>query len=94
MLLALQHLKEIGQPLDAITAQRLAARGFFSASEVLALSRRIDNSHLYRRTTLPLRCYVCGSENFDYANYRCMCGADIFLAPDSMTFLLRRSPLP
>jgi hypothetical protein len=94
VLLALQHLKEIGQPLDVVTAQRLAAREFFSASEVLALSRRIDNSHLYRRSTLPLRCYACGSKNFDYANYRCLCGADIFLSPDSMTFLLRRSPLP
>lgn len=92
VLLALQHLRETDRKLDAAMAARLSSPGFFTPDEVLALDRRIGALYLYRRTSLPLRCYSCGSEDFDYAAYRCKCGVDVFLGVDSMSFLVSRSP--
>jgi hypothetical protein len=90
VLLALQHLKDIGEPLTGALASSLATPGFFSAEEVGFLSQEIGSIVLYKRTSLPLRCYRCGSNIFDYRHLKCRCGADLYASADSMSFLLRR----
>lgn len=47
--------------------------------------------HMYRRSSLPLRCYGCGRDLFDYARWRCQCGVELFSSTDSMSFLVYRA---
>lgn len=91
VLLALQHLKETGQKLSPEVAQRLSRARFFSVEDIQYLAREIGDLELYKRTRLPLRCYACGSSQFDYAQYRCPCGAQIWEEADSMSFALTRA---
>ena len=88
VLLALQHLKESGRTPTREQAQRLAQAKFFSAEDIARLARDIGQLELYRRARLPLRCYACQSVDFDYARYRCKCGAEIFADTDSMAFAI------
>ncbi|MBS0559017.1 MAG: hypothetical protein JSR21_03080 [Proteobacteria bacterium] len=91
VLLAIRHLKDRGRAMTPAIAARLAAPGFFAADEIVALSARIAALDLYRRSILPLWCYACGGDDFDYAALRCACGADLYNVADSMSFLLTRA---
>src|SRR4029077_4923934 len=90
VLLAMQHLKDRSEPLTKEVASTLTTPGFFSTDALINLFKVIKNIELYKRSALPLRCYRCGSSAFDYKRLRCRCGADIYSATDSMSFLLRR----
>lgn len=90
-LLALDHLRRIGQPLTADRAAAIAADSLFRPEEISALDRHIAAIHLYRRTRLPDACYACGATEFDYARFRCTCGVEIFACADSMSFVIERS---
>jgi hypothetical protein len=94
VLLALQHFADCGQSMTGALAASLATPGFFSAEEVRFLAEEIASIALYKRTSLPLRCYRCGSSAFDYPRLKCGCGADLYAAADSMSFLLRRRATP
>jgi predicted O-methyltransferase YrrM len=85
VLLAIQHLKDTGLPCDAA---RLAAPGFFSEADVATLFTSIDRVEIFKRTQLPLHCYACGSNDFDYVSWLCRCGADLYHPVDSMTALV------
>ena len=90
VLLAMQHLKDCSRPLTPELASTLATPGFFSVEDLLYLSTDIGTIELFRRTSLPLRCYACGSRAFDYKRLRCQCGANLYAAADSMSFLIRK----
>ncbi len=90
VLLAFQHYSDIGrQPADLLF-DTLSSPSFFPTDKLRMLWPDIKTYDLYRRTSLPLRCYQCGSEDFDYIGLRCGCGADIYLATDSMSVILTR----
>jgi trans-aconitate methyltransferase len=91
VLLAMQHLKERGKTLTPALASELASASFFAQHELSALFAQIDAVQLYRRSLLPLRCYACGSDDFDYRHLRCRCGVDLYSSTDSMSFLITRS---
>ena len=91
VLLAIQHLKETGRAATRPFAERLAHPKFFSADEILRLVGQIDHLELFKRGCLPLRCHACKSSDFDYARYRCKCGAEIFADNDSMAFAIVRA---
>ncbi len=90
LLLAIEHELATGQALRPAEAGRLAAPGLFTAAEVALLGARIAAVDIFRRATLPLRCWSCGSDRFDHVALRCGCGVSLSLAePDSMTAVLR-----
>jgi hypothetical protein len=90
LLLAVEHALAAGRPIPPAEAARLAAPGLFSAGEVAALAGGIAAVEIFRRGSLPLRCWSCGSDRFDYVALRCGCGVSLSLAePDSMTAALR-----
>jgi hypothetical protein len=88
VLLAIEHLKDIGLFLDAATTTALAAPGFLNESDVATLFITIDRVEIYKRTQLPLQCYACGGNNFDYVSWLCRCGAELYHPADSMTALV------
>lgn len=88
VLLAIQHLKDTGGACSPGTAAALAAPGFLSQTDVetlFAMTARVD---IYKRTQLPLRCYACGGNDFDYVSWLCQCGAELYHAADSMAALV------
>jgi hypothetical protein len=91
VLLALQHLKDVGQPLTPELASTLATPGYFSVEDLMYLSGAVITIELFKRTSLPLQCYACGSRAFDYRRFRCECGTDLYAAADSMSFLIRKA---
>jgi hypothetical protein len=91
VLLAIEHLKERNRPLSPEMADELASPSFFTADELLTLFDQVATLHMYRRSSLPLHCYACGSDRFDYRRLRCRCGVEIFSSTDSMSFLIRRA---
>jgi hypothetical protein len=88
VLLALQHRRDAGLGLDGAAADALAHRDFFSPGEVAALFGSVREIELFRRTKLPLRCYACGGNEFDYVGWRCRCGVELFAPADSMSCLI------
>jgi hypothetical protein len=86
VLLAIQHRKDTG--INSDSAAMLAAPGFLNESDVTTLAATIDRVEIYKRTQLPLRCYACGSNKFDYVSWTCQCGAELYHPADSMTALV------
>jgi hypothetical protein len=88
LLLAFEHLKSLGQELSDADVAKLSTASLFEAAEVRMLFRQIDTISFYHRSTLPLRCYDCGSSDFDYARYRCSCGIPLMGSSDSISAVL------
>jgi hypothetical protein len=88
VLLAMQHLKDCSLPLSGEMAATLATPGFFSPEDLVYLFEKIRGIDFFKRTSLPLRCYRCGSSAFDYKQLRCVCGVHLYAASDSMSVLL------
>ncbi len=91
VLLAFEHLKATAQPLTAGIASNLSAPGYFSPDQVTSLFADISQVEIYRRSALPLRCYQCGSETFNYRQMLCRCGVDLYRKPDSMTCIIEKA---
>jgi len=90
VLLAIQHAKELGRSMPEEVVSQLVSHEFFTSQEIKSLSQNIETIDLYRRSRLPLRCWKCGSEEFQYRDFRCSCGEDVFGCSDSMSFLLKK----
>ena len=92
LLLWLEHLRATGKSLHPDDAERLSAPGLLTPTDVRQLSETLADVDIYRRTTLPLRCYACGTDNFDVVSLTCRCGTNIdIIGAESMTAALRRS---
>lgn len=91
VLLGFDHLKRLDrESLDAEDLAWLAAGSHFNSSDILTLYRDIEEIHSYRRATLPSVCYRCKSTKFRYHSFKCECGTDLFLGPDSMSMILHK----
>jgi predicted O-methyltransferase YrrM len=89
LLLAVEHLKSIGAPLDDTALEELSSASLFTRDEIRFLFARIASVLLFKRATLPHRCYRCGRDDFRYATLRCHCGVELYALADSMTAVLR-----
>ncbi len=89
LLLALEHLQANGAALDDATIARLTQDSLFSREDVELVFGRVRSVDVYRRATLPHRCYSCGKSEFEYGALRCRCGADLYGIADSMSAVLR-----
>jgi len=88
VLMAIQHLKDIGRACGPDQASALAAQGFLSRNDVAALFTMTDRVDIYKRTQLPLRCYSCGGVDYDYVSWLCRCGAELYQPANSMAALV------
>lgn len=86
VLLALDHYQRIGVPVEGDVSGRIAHESLFSVGDVERMAREIDSYHLYRRTCLPDYCSRCGSRDFNYHFFECVCGQAVFSHTDSMAF--------
>jgi hypothetical protein len=86
-LLALEHAMTTRLPLnfDAIGSN------YFSQEDMVWLSLDIDTIHIYKRSLLPLTCYACRKDDFDYKKLQCKhCGIDLYDNADSMAAIIRK----
>lgn len=90
LLLAFQHLKHSGNASPE-TLKGLSKNSLFSEQDVAQLFTAIDKIHVYKRATLPKRCWKCGGDAFDYASLHCRCGEPLYAAEDSMTIVLEKT---
>ena len=90
VLLALEHLKDTKRELTNDVVKRLSSPRFFSSDEVKVLAHELQTFDFYQRTSLPLKCYACGSSQFRYNEYRCQCGTEIHFGAESMSFVVQR----
>ena len=57
-------------------------------ADIQCLWNAIAETHLNKRTQLPLACYDCGGGDFDYLSWKCRCGVDLCETAGSMTYLI------
>ncbi|MFN8109611.1 MAG: hypothetical protein U0Y82_07160 [Thermoleophilia bacterium] len=88
VLLALDHMRRIGLPVDHAAAAAIAEGSLLSPGEVADLARTVAAVHLYRRTHLPDSCWACGGHDYDFSALRCRCGVEVFADGDSMSFVI------
>ena len=88
LLLCIEHLRRVGETFGPSHLQQFSAWDFMGAQDLLNIAQRIQRVHLYKRSTLPTRCYACASTDFDYKSYRCTCGAELMKVADSMTAVI------
>lgn len=97
LVLFLEHYKSIGRELNPDEVKDFTKKSFFSTEkkslfsieEIVDLFNRIAEIKIYKRTTLPHKCYACGSIDFQYHLLKCKCGVDIYSNSDSMTAIIR-----
>ncbi len=90
VLLALEHARRQGEArLSQAAVDRLAG-GHLSSEQIRQLDEAVDAVSIYRRATLPSKCYRCGRSDFDYNAYRCACGTHLFDEADSMSAVIRK----
>ena len=88
LLMAVQNIKDLGKPLSSKVAERLCHEEFFTTSDVVYLYDNIDRVQIYKRSQLPLYCYNCGNDDFDYVTWKCSCGIDLYEPTNSMSALI------
>ncbi len=88
VLLAFERLLALNEPLSDRIVNSLTSRSLFTPPEILELFRRLDSVKIFHRASLPLKCWKCGSDNFDYAELRCQCGAQLVAGIDSISAAL------
>lgn len=87
VLLAINHFHRISTEIDDVRAEQISNNSIISKSQVLNLSKKIKRISLYRRSHLPDKC-ICGSTDYSFSSYKCICGNPIFSDTDSMTFVI------
>jgi len=88
LLLLIEHLQAAGLTLDQETLNQFKSKSLFTPEEAQSIFEKISKIKLFRRATLPHKCYSCGSSAYQYHNLKCKCGVDIYSNSDSITALL------
>ncbi len=88
LLLCFEHLMANNKPLDDELVKTLSAKSLFAATEIKNLFDKIAGIQIFKRASLPHKCYACGSTDFDYHKLKCTCGVDIYGEADSMTAII------
>jgi hypothetical protein len=74
-----------GGDWDSALSEKLASERFFSSKEIEMIHQRVGSIEIYKRTSLPDRCFQCGSADFNYVSMTCQCGVNLYHETDSMT---------
>jgi hypothetical protein len=96
LLVAIKHLRElieIGR-IDVAEAKARLSRKFAGNAIVPEADRallfdRIQSVFFYKRCELPILCWYCHSDQFDYQALKCVCGKPLIGTRDSLTSILQ-----
>ncbi len=88
LLLFMEHYMSNNEQIQDSKIRELTNNSLFSYEEIKKLIDSVKSIKIYRRSTLPKKCYNCGSSDYNYHLLKCKCGADIFAEADSMTAVL------
>lgn len=89
LLLAIDHLKNVGEELSNDILYNLAKNSLFSKDDVNMLYAKISSIKIYKRSKLPYKCFSCGESKFNYSTLKCKCGISLYSETDSMSALIR-----
>ena len=90
VLLLLEHALAANSTIEPRDLEALSHPDLFSPTDLRQLATAIASLDIYHRATLPLRCYACGSEDFDPIALVCRCGVNLdIIGADSMSAVLR-----
>lgn len=84
-LLMIEHFKENNIDIESIKDKFDFESSLFNFDELNKLYDRVKEIKFYKRIVLPNYCYSCKTNDFDYVNLKCSCGADLYSDCDSMT---------
>lgn len=91
LLLTLQHLRVSNLGLTDDIVESLTTNSFFNLDELVYLYCNIKSVYLFKRTALPLLCYQCKKNEFDYAKLTCKhCHVPLYQDADSMSFIIKK----
>ncbi|RYG58053.1 MAG: class I SAM-dependent methyltransferase [Alphaproteobacteria bacterium] len=90
VLLAFEHMFSTGAEMTAVRCAKLAEGSHFNAAEIESMFKSIESIKVYKRAVLPHSCWRCGSSDFDYHAFKCVCGAALMDAADSMTIVIKK----
>lgn len=91
VLLALQHLKVSNLGLTDGLVTSLTTNSYFNLDQLVYLYCNIKSINLFKRTSLPLLCYQCRKNEFDYVKLTCKnCNIPLYKDDDSMAFIIKK----
>lgn len=88
VLMMIQHMKATNSNPSEDIVDSLDC--YFTRREIYDLFYSIEDLGLIRRSHLPLKCWNCGTSNFDYVHLKCRCGEDLYKEADSMSFIIQK----
>jgi hypothetical protein len=96
VLVAIKHLQELIEigKIDITEAKKRLSSGFSQRAIIpnedrLILFDRIKDIRFFKRTELPIFCWYCSSDQFQYGSLKCSCGKPLIGTRDSLTAILR-----
>jgi len=90
LLLLIEHALARDKTLLPADIEHLSHAEMFTTVDIRHLVAAIASVDIHHRATLPLRCYACGTDDFDPVALVCRCGASLDIADvDSMTAIIR-----
>jgi hypothetical protein len=88
LLLFIEHFKALGKYPDKRTLESISLNSLFKPEQVEYIFDKISQIRIYKRAILPIKCYACGSTEFDYNTLTCKCGIGLYSPVDSMTAII------
>lgn len=89
LLLCYEHLISNNIDLTEKLIDRLSMESLFNKDELAYIFSKIAEIKIHKRAHLPHRCYMCGSNEYDYHNLKCRCGENLYSQSDSMTAIIK-----
>ena len=89
LLLSFEHLLVNNMSLNSRLLKSLSSKSLFTQTEILEIFEKIEYIKIYRRSTLPERCYSCGGVDYNYHTLNCSCGTKLYSNSDSMAAIIR-----
>ncbi|WP_115461519.1 class I SAM-dependent methyltransferase [Winogradskyella aurantiaca] len=88
LLLALEHQLATFNKIDLDSLINGEPKSLFSKEELGSVVEKIKSVKIYKRSTLPLKCYRCGSSSFNYIDLKCSCGIGLMSESDSISAVI------
>lgn len=92
-LLAIKNIREIGitSPNEIKAKLGGLASIHFTLDELMFLNDNLGFIEFVKRARLPLKCWRCKSNDFDYVTLQCACGVELYALNDSLTCIIQKS---
>lgn len=90
LLLAIQDIKFKNKTINDEVVTSLSDDDFFSKDDIIKLFNSIDTISIYKRTSLPLKCWRCKGDKYNYKTLSCSCGEQLYKDDDSMTCIITK----